>query len=142
MSVSQQKLARFMQGVRADVDGYRALRSLLVAQFDAALRHETAALEDLAGSIVELTAELEARREERVALAREWAPGGAAVGMPTLLGLLPPTARDALSSWWSTLEQLVHECKAQNMRNCRLMVEQNEVMRRVLNQEEATYAPG
>lgn len=142
MSISQRSLALFMKGVRADVDDYRALQELLSAQFDAALRHDTAALEALALRILDLAASLDVRREERVALAREWTHGGMVVGMPALLEALPPAARVALSSWWTTLEQIVQACKAQNMRNCRLMVEQNEVMRRVLNQEEATYAPG
>ncbi|MDF1484206.1 flagellar export chaperone FlgN [Ramlibacter sp. H39-3-26] len=142
MNERQRSVARLMEGVRADVDDYHELRSMLSAQFGAALRHETLVLTDLAERIVALTGRLEERREERMALARFLMGSGLPAAMPLLLEALPRTAREALEAWWGVLEDLVNECKAQNMRNCRLMVEQHEIMQRVLDMEVDIYAPG
>jgi len=35
----------------------------------------------------------------------------------------------------------VKECKALNMRNCRLLMDQHDIMQRVLQTEADTYAP-
>ncbi|AKJ30356.1 flagellar protein FlgN [Caldimonas brevitalea] len=134
-------LARLLLGVRADLADYARLRELLQEQFDVALRHDSQQMAETAERISALTAALEARRGERVALAAELLGKDAPVSMQRLVPLVPAPARAALQDWWQTLEALVRECKALNARNCRLMMDQHEIMQRVLHSEVHTYAP-
>jgi flagellar biosynthesis protein FlgN len=135
----QGHLTRLMRGVGEDVRDYRLLKSLLDEQFDAALRHRTARLKELADGIASLVDVLEQRRRERVALVGGLLGAGAA--MTATFGLLDGSARTALESGWRMLDVLVHECKRLNTRNGQLMMDQQSIMQRVLRGEEQTYAP-
>lgn len=138
-----QALLRLADGVRADVADYERLRERLEAQFDAALRHDSGRLTGLADEIVALCGTLDARRQERngllgvFAAALKGMPGGDAV--PALLARLPANRRGAAD--WPTLCGLVRECKALNVRNCRLLMDQYDIMQRVLDDGEGLYAP-
>lgn len=142
LGTRQHGMTRFLQGLRDDLRDYQRLRDMLSAQFDAALHYRTQALADLADQIVELTAQLDLRRTERVTLVRALVGQGDASTVPALFETLPPAPAHVLATRWDELEQLVLECKTQNMRNCHLMVAQNEIMQRILNTEAETYAPG
>ena len=132
-------LADIVRGVEADRQAYRTLRGLLEEQFTVALRHDAAALATLAGRITGLVAEIDARREERVAHCA--ALVGAGTRMDAMLPLLPQASRHAFVAAWRELEAQVRECKALNVRNGRLMTEQHQIMQRVLHGEVDTYAP-
>jgi flagella synthesis protein FlgN len=135
----QGRLTSLMRGVGEDVRDYRLLRSLLDEQFDAALRHSTPRLTELADSLAALVDVLEQRRKERVMLVDALLGAGAA--MSATFPLLNGSARTALESGWRMLDALVHECKRLNTRNGRLMMDQQSIMQRVLRGEEQTYAP-
>jgi flagella synthesis protein FlgN len=128
-----------MRGVGHDLRDYHVLRSLLEAQFHAALRHEATPLATLAERITELVDGLERRRIERVALVEALVGPGAR--MTTLIARVGGARRQRLASGWEALEAAVGDCKALNARNCRLMTDQHDIMQRVLHGEDQTYAP-
>ncbi|KAF7599959.1 MAG: hypothetical protein CGU28_06575 [Candidatus Dactylopiibacterium carminicum] len=137
-------LKRIVFGIQSDLVDYRSLRELQEKQFEAALRHDTAALVDVASDMGMLCAELERRRRHRVALLEqepELARLPCEQQVPSLLEQLPSAPRTLAMAAWQDLGGLIRECKALNTRNCQLIVDQYEIMQRVLGQEEATYAP-
>lgn len=132
-------LRRLALGVVEDVRAYRALLDLLDAQFDAALRHRTAQLVELAEQITQTCTQLDARREERRALASALA--GPQARIADVFALLQGKARGMLEDHWNALETSVAECKRLSRRNSQLMADQYTIMQRVIHGEEAAYAP-
>lgn len=145
MKNRQQTLIGVARGMQADIADYRALRDLLQAQFEAALRHRPAELAQLARDISTLCETLEKRRVERVGLVDSCVE--VTVNLPreervmAVLLQLPASYHGLAQSVWQTLQKLVPECKALNLRNCNLMMDQHEIMQRVLNAESDIYAP-
>jgi flagella synthesis protein FlgN len=139
---AREALTRLIKGVQADLGDYRALRALLEAQFEAALKHRTAVIMDVAERISQLTAQLEQRRLERMALARVLLGGRSDVTILAVSARLPRNVRGTFDQWWRVLERQVQECKRLNQRNCDLMMNQHEIFRRVMQTEGGdTYAP-
>ncbi|NLG77550.1 MAG: flagellar protein FlgN [Xanthomonadaceae bacterium] len=132
---------RIFAGMRADLQDYRTLRELLEAQFEAALQHRSEALAEIGAKIVALTNVLEQRRAERQRLATRIAPRGVRISMEAVTHRLQGASRGAFDMCWKALETAVRDCKALNMRNCRLLMDQYDIMRRVLHTEEDTYVP-
>lgn len=138
----REALGRLVKGVHADLGDYRALRELLDVQFEAALKHRSAVITDIADRISALTAQLDKRRIERVALAKILAGKQGNVTISAVSARLPATARPAFDEGWQTLEKLVQECKRLNQRNCDLVMNQHEILQRVLQVDGGgTYAP-
>ncbi|MFC4308143.1 flagellar export chaperone FlgN [Steroidobacter flavus] len=139
----REALGRLIKGVHADLGDYRTLRELLDVQFEAALKHRSAVITDIADRISVLTTQMEKRRAERLALAKVLVgkqPG--AVTISAVSARLPANARPAFDEWWQTLETLVQECKRLNQRNCDLLMNQHEILQRVLQTDGGgTYAP-
>jgi flagellar biosynthesis protein FlgN len=138
----REALGRLIKGVHADLGDYRTLRELLDVQFEAALKHRSAVISDIADRISALTAQLDKRRAERVALAKMLVGKQSSVTISAVSARLPPNARPAFDEWWQTLEKLVQECKRLNQRNCDLLMNQHEILQRVLQTDGGgTYAP-
>ncbi len=135
----QQAAAQLAAGVRADLPACAGMLELLERQFDAALRHRSAALAGLAQQLEAALEAMEARRRQRVALVR--ALLGSDATMAGFIAGLDEPARAELGADWAALEQLVIECKNATTRNGALLAEQFSVMQRVLHGEEQTYAP-
>lgn len=133
-------LRALVAGVHADHGDYQALRRLLDAQFDAALRHDSTELQTLGGRIAEQVGVLDTRRRERMRLVGLLGLA-APVAMEQVIGLFAQNTRDSVLQLWQALQALVAECKALNLRNCRLMMDQHALMQRVLEGEADTYAP-
>jgi flagella synthesis protein FlgN len=139
---AREALGRLIKGVHADLGDYRTLRELLDAQFDAALKHRAAVINDVANRITELTSQLEKRRVERVTLAKLLLGKQSNVTISAVAERLPANARPAFEEWWRTLERQVQECKRLNERNCHLLMTQHEILQRVMQTNSAgTYAP-
>lgn len=134
-----QAVARLAAGIEADLAASSTLLELLERQFDAALRHRTAHLGELAEQLMPALAAMEQRRVQRVSLVR--ALLGPEGDMAKLIASLAAPARAALAADWHTLEQMVLECKRLNARNSALLTEQFSIMQRVLHGEEQIYAP-
>jgi flagella synthesis protein FlgN len=134
-----QALVQLLRGVGEDLRDYGVLLDLLDRQFDAALRHETTALAELSDSVASLVDVLNGRREERVALVS--ALCGAGAPMAAAFPLLASPHRGTLESGWRALEDVVRDCKTRNARNCRLLMDQQSIMQRVLHGEQPIYAP-
>lgn len=138
----REALSRIFAGMRADVHDYGRLRELLEAQFTAALQHRSADIGEIGERILELTSTLEDRRRERVELAGLVLAGRSPrVSIAAVAERLQGAARETFDACWTTLEASVKECKTLNMRNCCLLMDQNDIMQRVLNAEADTYAP-
>ena len=134
-------LSRLVKGIHADMADYRHLHELLDVQFEAALRHQSSRLIEIAEKISELVNTLEQRRQERVALASMLTGSGQPVSMQGVVQLLTESSRPSLQACWQSLENQVRECKEANARNCRLLTDQHEMMQRILHREVDTYAP-
>ncbi|HSD40195.1 MAG TPA: flagellar export chaperone FlgN [Rhodocyclaceae bacterium] len=141
----EQALQRLALGVQADLNDYGSLQVLLQTQFEAALRHQTAGLAQVADEITALCQILQARRLERVTLVAQCAElardASPQEKVEALLAHLPSAYRGAAQAIWHKLQALVHECKALNVRNCTLLMDQHEIMQRVLNDESDIYVP-
>lgn len=135
----QQAMQLLLEGVAADLLAYQDLLGLLEQQFDAALRHQSARLGELAAVISAAVDTLSARRLQRVALASRLLGPGAAMGQ--VFALLKHEPRVRLEQDWLALEQMVLECKRMGKRNSDLMVDQYSIMQRVLHGEDQIYAP-
>lgn len=134
-----QAIATLAAGIQADLAASSTLLELLERQFDAALRHRSAELAELAGQLMPALEAMEQRRVQRVALVRALlGPDG---DMARLIASVAAPARAALAADWHALEQMVLECKRLNARNSALVTEQYSIMQRVLHGEEQTYAP-
>lgn len=136
----QQALTRLLAGVAEDLVAYQALLVLLDEQFDAALRHRSAHLAQLADTVLAAVEAIEQRRRERQALvAALLGPNGTMQGVMTLL---KGVTRQTLEANCLNFEQMVLECKRKNTRNSDLLSDQYSIMQRVLNGEDQIYAPG
>jgi flagella synthesis protein FlgN len=133
-------LERLLRDVQSDLADYAELHELLDGQFAVALRHDAPAMESLAARIVAVVDQLDARRQFRVGLLTRLS-GGAAPSVAALVAQWPGARRAAVQALWDRLEQAVQDCKARNLRNARLMTEQNALLARVLHgPEEPLYA--
>ena len=136
-----QLLGRMLREMQADRAGYALLGDLLEAQFQAALRQSVQRLQELAEEITVLAGELQARSVARGRMLTQLL--GPAEARPTLERLqqrLPAQAGQTVAQAWQDLEQQIQQCKAKNLRNCRLITEQHALMQRVLGTEEPLYA--
>jgi flagella synthesis protein FlgN len=132
---------RIFAGMRADLQDYQRLRELLEAQFAAALEHRSEEIAAIGEQISTLAEVLDGRRVERQRLAALLVPKGTRPSISAVAERLQGASRSAFDTCWKSLESAVRDCKALNMRNCRLLMDQYEIMQRVLNAEAHTYAP-
>lgn len=132
------------QGMQADIQGYEQLRLLLKAQFHAALRHDATAMEQVALQIAAQAQLLGQSTEGRVLHVRALLGSGQHVSMSAVFMQLKAPLQQQMQALWAQLEALVQECKAMNLRNCQLIMEQAELMRQVVGgsaQQEMIYGP-
>ena len=134
-----QAMAKLAAGIQADLAASATLLELLERQFDAALRHRTVLLGELAEQLMPALEAMEQRRVQRVSLVR--ALLGLDADMAKLIAGLAEPKRAAMAADWQALEQMVLECKRLNARNSALLTEQFSIMQRVLHGEEQIYAP-
>lgn len=135
----QKAMSQLIRGVSDDLADYGRLQALLEQQFDAALRHQSVRLGELAAAITPLCETLELRRQQRVALAVLLL--GPEPEMRRLFVLLEGRARARLEANWASLEAMVCESKRLGKRTSDLLLGQFSIMQRVLHGEEHTYAP-
>ncbi|GAB3185548.1 flagellar export chaperone FlgN [Hydrogenophaga aquatica] len=138
---TKREVSRYLDMVRADVQDYHALRDLLDAQFEAALRHQVERVRQVCSDIAGLVDVIDQRRAERMTLASALTKQPPAMAHAALQRRLGAASASLLADWTRELEGLVRECKRLNLRNCSLLTEQHEIMQRVLQQEVSTYAP-
>ncbi len=135
----QQAQSLLADGVQADVRDSAEVLALLERQFEAALRHRSSELGQLAELLAPLLDAMEARRQQRVSLVR--ALLGLDGTMAAYIAGLPGQARTDFSAAWADLERTVQACKEATARNGGLLAEQYTVMQRVLHGEDGIYAP-
>ena len=139
----RQHWAAIAQGLQQDQMACEALADLLQQQFHAALRHDAAAMQTLADAISAQVQAMEGSRLQRVAHAKALLPPTATVSMAALFSQLGAPLQQQFQALWDKLEASVQACKAANVRNCTLIMEQAEVMRSVIAGPEqgVIYAP-
>jgi flagella synthesis protein FlgN len=131
----------FLELVRDDQSDFQAMRDLLQAQFDAALRHDPVRVAAVCESISALTERITQRGHERLALARRISGADGHAAYEMVQQALPHGVRATVKQWYTDLQAMVTECQRLNARNCDLLMGQYEIMQRVLNDEVHTYAP-
>lgn len=139
----RQRWLALAQGLQQDLKDYAALRQLLAQQYQAALRHDAAAMQQLAQAISSLADRLHGMREQRVGHAQALLPGQGAVSMLAVIALLQPPLRAQFEQLWQRLLELVQACKQDNLRNGQLIAEQAEIMQTAVfgKAQDLIYAP-
>jgi len=128
-----------LDGVKADLQSYQQMLDLIAQQFEAAIRHQSERLGDIAKEIGALVDVLEARRAQRVELATRLV--GPQPSMEQVFTLLKPEARARLEADWAELEGMVQTAREMGRRNADLLAEQYTIMQRVLHGDDQTYEP-
>jgi len=135
----QEAMSMLLDGIAADLADYQQMLALLEQQFEAAIRHQSARLGEIAAAIGTLVALLDARRVQRV----EWATRltGPTPSMQQVFTLLRAEPRAKLEAEWKQLEAMVRTAKELGRRNAELLAEQFSIMQRVLHGDDQTYEP-
>ncbi len=128
-----------VDGIKADLQSYQQMLDLIAQQFEAAVRHQSARLGELAKEIGALVDVLEARRAQRVELASRLT--GPQPSMEQVFALLKPAPRARLEADWAQLEAMVQTAREMGRRNAELLAEQYTIMQRVLHGDDQTYEP-
>lgn len=128
-----------LDGIAADLQSYQQMLDLIAQQFEAAIRHQSARLGELAQDIGALVDVLEARRAQRVALATQLV--GPQPSMERVFALLKPEPRARVEQDWAELEARVQTAREMGRRNAELLAEQYTIMQRVLHGDDQTYEP-
>ncbi len=128
-----------LDGIAADLLGYQQMLDLIAQQFEAAIRHQSERLGDIAKEIGALVDVLEARRAQRVELATRLV--GPQPSMAQVFSLLKPEPRARLEADWAKLEGMVQAARDMGRRNADLLAEQYTIMQRVLHGDDQTYEP-
>ncbi|KQZ32758.1 hypothetical protein ASD58_07875 [Duganella sp. Root1480D1] len=128
-----------LEGIRADLQSYQQMLDLIAQQFEAAIRHQSDRLGEIAQEIANLVDVLEARRAQRVELAIRLV--GPQPSMEQVFTLLKPEARARLEADWAQLEGMVQTAREMGRRNADLLAEQYTIMQRVLHGDDQTYEP-
>jgi flagella synthesis protein FlgN len=135
----QEAMKRMLDGIVADLADYQQLLGLIEQQFEAAIRHQSARLGEIAAAIGALVPVLEARRAERVDLATRLT--GPNPAMVQVFALLRAEPRAKLETDWKQLEAMVRSARELGKRNAELLAEQFTIMQRVLHGDDQTYEP-
>lgn len=138
-STRQQAMLLLLDGVAQDMAAYAELHGWLEQQFDAAVRHQRARLEEIATTVSALVDAMDARRAQRVQYAVQLV--GPEPSIERVFALLKPEPRARLEQQWQQLELRVLECKRLGKRNSELLVNQYTIMQRVLHGEDQLYEP-
>jgi len=128
-----------LDGIKADLQSYQQMLDLIARQFEAAIRHQSERLGEIAQEIGALVDVLEARRAQRVDLATRLV--GPQPSMEQIFTLLKPEARARLEADWAELEGMVQTAREMGRRNADLLAEQYTIMQRVLHGDDQTYEP-
>lgn len=128
-----------LDGIKADLQSYQQMLDLIAQQFEAAIRHQSERLGEIAKEIGTLVDVLEARRAQRVELAIRLV--GPTPSMQQVFALLKPEARARLEADWAELEGMVQTAREMGRRNADLLAEQYTIMQRVLHGDDQTYEP-
>ncbi len=135
----QDAMRQLLDGVAADLQSYQQMLDLIAQQFEAAIRHQSARLGEIAQEIGALVDVLEARRAQRVDLATRLV--GPQPSMEQVFALLKPEPRARLEADWAQLEGMVQAAREMGRRNADLLAEQYTIMQRVLHGDDQTYEP-
>lgn len=128
-----------LDGIAADLQSYQHMLDLIARQFEAAIRHQSEVLGEIAQEIGALVDVLEARRAQRVELATRLV--GPTPSMEQVFSLLKPEPRARLEADWARLEGMVQTARDMGRRNADLLAEQYTIMQRVLHGDDQTYEP-
>ncbi|MGO4377354.1 flagellar export chaperone FlgN [Pseudoduganella sp. RAF53_2] len=128
-----------LDGIAADMADYQSMLDLIEQQFDAAIRHQSVRLGEIAEAIGTLAAMMDDRRKQRFDLAVRLT--GPQPSMLQVFALLKPEPRARLESDWKALEAMVLKAKELGKRNAELLAEQFTIMQRVLHGDDQTYEP-
>ena len=132
-------MTMLVDGIKADLQSYQQMLDLIAQQFEAAVRHQSERLGELAKEIGALVDVLEARRARRVELATRLT--GPQPSMEQVFALLKPAPRARLEAAWAQLEAMVQTAREMGRRNADLLAEQYTIMQRVLHGDDQTYEP-
>ena len=128
-----------LDGIKADLQSYQQMLDLIAQQFEAAIRHQSERLGEIAQEIGALVDVLEARRAQRVDLATRLI--GPQPSMDQVFALLKPEARARLEADWAQLEDMVQTAREMGRRNADLLAEQYTIMQRERHGDDQTYEP-
>ena len=132
----------FIQDLNRDLTDYQQLYQLLKLQHHNMIQRNSEKLSVITDKHQHMLSNLQQRAEQRSWLLSELGMEGTPESVNRLIAVLPEQYRQSTQAKWSRLKQLVGECMAQNERNNRLLMMQQQILTQVLHQDgDATYQP-
>lgn len=132
----------FIQDIQRDLADYQQLHKLLKVQHHNMLHRNGEKLTAMAESHQHLLRQLQQRAEQRTRVLNQLGMDNTPDSVNRLIAALPAQYRQPVEHKWMLLKDLVHNCMAQNERNSRLLVMQQDILTQVLHQDsDTTYQP-
>ncbi|WEM42990.1 flagellar export chaperone FlgN [Photobacterium sp. DA100] len=135
-------IKRFIQDIQSDLADYQQLHQLLKVQHYNMLHRNGDKLTAMAEPHQLLLQQLQRRADQRTRLLSQLGMDNNPDSINRLIAALPAQYRQPVNGKWKTLKELVHTCMAQNERNSRLLMMQQDILTQVLHPDsDATYQP-
>ncbi|MGR5065557.1 flagellar export chaperone FlgN [Photobacterium sp. DNB22_13_2] len=132
----------FIQDIQRDLADYQQLHQLLKVQHHNMLHRNGDKLTAMAESHQHLLQQLQQRADQRTWTLNQLGMDNSPDSVNRLISALPAQYRQPVDQKWALLKSLVHTCMAQNERNSRLLMMQQDILTQVLHQDnDATYQP-
>ncbi|MGF1739268.1 flagellar export chaperone FlgN [Photobacterium satsumensis] len=132
----------FIQDIQRDLTDYQQLHQLLKVQHHNMLHRNGDKLTAMAEPHQQLIQQLQQRADQRTGLLNQLGMDNTPTSVNRLISALPDQYRQPVERKWIQLKDLVHSCMAQNERNSRLLMMQQDILTQVLHQDsDATYQP-
>ncbi|MCQ1057421.1 flagellar export chaperone FlgN [Photobacterium sp. ZSDE20] len=132
----------FIQDIQRDLADYQQLHQLLKVQHHNMLHRNGEKLTAMAESHQHLLQQLQQRADQRTWTLNQLGMDNSPDSVNRLISALPAQYRQPVDQKWTLLKSLVHTCMAQNERNSRLLMMQQDILTQVLHQDnDATYQP-
>ncbi|WP_028108946.1 flagellar protein FlgN [Ferrimonas futtsuensis] len=132
-----EQVRQLVKGIQLDVKQYEQLKSLIRHQHDLLERRDTEALSRHNSRQDELCQVLRQRAQGRCDQLAALGLPGDDKGMNRLLSAIPGDSGKKIGLLWQQLQQLVHQCKAQNDINGRLLNTQQRSLNRLVDPQKA-----
>lgn len=138
----QQQITQLLNGIQQDHRIYSQLLVLLVSQRTMIVERQSDPLENLNQLIEQIYQQLKESTNQRLLLLKSLNIPAQSDGMHALFSRLPNAMADKARGLWQQLEQQAINCKQLNESNTQLLMMQQEILNRLLNNEaELIYQP-
>lgn len=138
----QQQITQLLNGIQQDHRIYSQLQVLLISQRTMIVERQSEPLENLNQLVEQIYQQLKESTNQRLLLLKSLNIPTQSDGMYFLFSRLPDVMANKARRLWQQLEQQVTDCKQLNERNTQLLMMQQEILNRLLNNDaQLIYQP-